>query len=46
MWIRKQVNGADLCVAFEDGLNAISYGGSTCGAIVQLQEGLFIKIIK
>ena len=46
VWIRMQVNGADLCVAFEDGLNAISYGGASCGAIVQLQEGSFIKIIK
>ena len=41
VWIRMQVNGADLCVAFEDGLNAISYGGASCGAVVSLQEGSF-----
>ena len=45
VWIRMQVNGADLCVAFEDGLNAISYGGASCGAVVQLQEGSFTKIM-
>ena len=43
VWIRIQVNGADLCVAFEDGLNAISYGGASCGAVVLLQEGSFTK---
>ena len=39
-----QVNDADLCVAFEDGANAPSYGGGSCGAVVALQEGSLIKI--
>ena len=44
VWIRMQVNDADLCVAFEDGANAPSYGGGSCGAVVALQEGSLIKI--
>ena len=41
---RMQVNDADLCVAYEDGIEAPSYGGSSCGAVVPLQEGSFENI--
>ena len=45
VWIRMQVNDVDLCVAFEDGVNAPSYGGGSCGAVVPLQEGSLMKIM-
>ena len=44
VWIRMQVNDLDLCVAFEDGVNAPSYGGGSCGAVVPLQEGSLTMI--
>ena len=43
MWVRMKVNDADLCVAYEDGINAPSFGGSSCGTVVPLQEGSFVK---
>ena len=42
-WMRMQVNDADLCVAYEDGVSAPSYGGGSCGAVVPLQEGSFTQ---
>ena len=43
VFIMMQVNEADLCAAYEDGRNGPTYGGSSCGAVVPLQEGSFIK---
>ena len=42
--IRMQVNDGDICVAYEDGQNAPSFGGSSCGAVLALQEGSLTKI--
>ena len=36
VWARIQVNGTDLCVAYEDGLNTSNYSASSCGAVVAL----------
>ena len=46
VWIRLQVNDGDICVAYEDGRNGPTYGGSSCGAVVLLQEGSIKKTKK